>query len=195
VLQAIHNLQRRFLWQGNHAKRKWDLVSWDNICRPKLKGGLGLRDPCTLNEIMGAKIWWRWLKHPKELWARLWKQKYAPNCAEVNLIRMNDWIHGSNIWNATWRNMPLIQEHAFWEIRNGQATLFWTNSWKQLPPLVSLDNLQPIYALMQGRGDLQVENLWKAEPTTSHWRDWKVMHRDLELSEECNLRPWKEAIS
>jgi len=67
VLQAIKTLQRRFLWKGHNSNSKWTLVSWDNICKPKLKGNLRLRDPYTLNEIMGAKIWWRWLKNQKEL--------------------------------------------------------------------------------------------------------------------------------
>jgi hypothetical protein len=91
--------------------------------------------PWTLNSIMGENIWWCWLKYPTELWAKIWKKKYAPHTTEAQLIRFNEQIQGSNIWNASWRNQPLIQTHAFWEIQNGQNALFWTNSWKQLPPL------------------------------------------------------------
>jgi hypothetical protein len=38
--------------------RKWALVAWDSLCLPKLKGGLGLRDPELLNVVLGAKTWW-----------------------------------------------------------------------------------------------------------------------------------------
>jgi hypothetical protein len=77
IIKAIRNLQRNFLWQGVQPNRKWALVSWDKVCAPKCLGGLELRDPGKLNQTMGAKIWWRWLKTPDALWARLWKHKYA----------------------------------------------------------------------------------------------------------------------
>jgi hypothetical protein len=81
-------------------------------------------DSGKLKSIMREKIWWRWLKYPSELWAWLWKHKYSPTVNEYNLIRFNDQIQGSNMWNAAWKNQPIIQEHTFWEIREGQMTLF-----------------------------------------------------------------------
>ena len=57
---------------GRDEKNKWALVNWDMVCTPKLNGGLGLRDPKTNNDIMGAKIWWRWIKHEKEPRAKIW---------------------------------------------------------------------------------------------------------------------------
>jgi hypothetical protein len=55
VLNTIRNIQRKFLWQGLKSDNKWALVSWEKLCQPKLNGGLGLRDPGVLNEVMGAK--------------------------------------------------------------------------------------------------------------------------------------------
>jgi hypothetical protein len=74
--------------------KKWALVSWDKVCKPKSLGGLGLRDPGKLNNTMGAKIWWRWLKTPPEIWEKLWKHKYAPNIHQDHLIRMQEKIQG-----------------------------------------------------------------------------------------------------
>jgi hypothetical protein len=89
-------------------------------------------------------MWWRWLQHPTELWAQIWKQKYAPNIQVDQLIRFNDHIQGSNIWNTAWKNHPLIQRHAFWEVRNGESALFWQDSWQQLTPLSNLEDLNPL---------------------------------------------------
>jgi hypothetical protein len=69
-------------------------------------------------------------KNPTEIWAQLWKQKYAPDIQQSHSIRMQDKTQGTNIWNAAWRNRPLIQEHAFWEINNGQNSRFWTDAWQ-----------------------------------------------------------------
>jgi hypothetical protein len=84
------------------------MVSWEKFCKQKSIGGLRLRDPGKLNNIMGVKIWWCWLKYPTELWANIWKKKYTLNTNEAKLIRFNDQIQGSNIWNAFLRNQPLI---------------------------------------------------------------------------------------
>lgn len=59
VLKRIRDLQRGFLWGNTATNRKWALVKWITVCKPKEKGGIGLRDPAHSNAIMGAKIWWQ----------------------------------------------------------------------------------------------------------------------------------------
>jgi hypothetical protein len=108
IMRAIGNIHRIFLWHKNHPNKKWALVGWGKICKPKALGGLGLRDPGKLNQVMGEKLWWHWLKHPTELWAKIWKRKYSPTTREEQLIGFNDQIRGSNIWNTAWNNRMLI---------------------------------------------------------------------------------------
>jgi hypothetical protein len=62
---------------------------------------------------MGEKLWWRWLKHPTKLWEKIWKNKYAPSTREEQLIRFNDQIQGSNIWNMAWNNRHANSEACF----------------------------------------------------------------------------------
>jgi hypothetical protein len=81
VLTTIKILQRKFLWQRLNTRKKIALISWDKLCQPKAQGGLGLRDPFIMNKVLSAKIWWRWLKNPKDIWERLWRKKYAPEVA------------------------------------------------------------------------------------------------------------------
>ena len=57
-LKHIREIQREFLWGGNHGNHGWALVSWDTVCKPKDQGGLGLRDLKKNNQVLGAKIWW-----------------------------------------------------------------------------------------------------------------------------------------
>jgi hypothetical protein len=116
ILTAIKNMQRNFLWQGIKTGRKGALISWDKICKPKLSGGLSLRDPATLNKTLSAKIWWRWLKHPSDLWAHLWNQKYTPHLVEKHLVIWNEQKIGSLMWNASKQHNVFIAEHTFWEV-------------------------------------------------------------------------------
>jgi hypothetical protein len=108
IINKIRNLQRNFLWYEYNLNKKWALVSWEKVSKPKSSGGLGLRDPGKLNSTMGVGIWWRWLKTRVEIWEKLWKCKYSPNMHQIQLIIMHEQIQGSNIWNAAWKNLPLI---------------------------------------------------------------------------------------
>eukprot|EP00253_Pinus_taeda_P033852 PITA_33852 len=71
VAQQIRNMQRDFLWGKGEEKGKWALLAWDKLCKPKLHGGLGLHDPATLKNVLGEKLWWRWLKKSSNPWAKL----------------------------------------------------------------------------------------------------------------------------
>ena len=62
VMTNIRNIQRDFLWGKGEEKKKWAILAWDKVCKPKSHGGLGLHDPRILNRVLSAKIWWRWLK-------------------------------------------------------------------------------------------------------------------------------------
>jgi len=65
VLQQFRNIQRDFLWGKEETRKKWALVSWDKICKPKSHRGLGLDDHEILSNVLGAKLWWRWVKEPE----------------------------------------------------------------------------------------------------------------------------------
>ena len=57
VLQQFKNIQRDFLW-AKESRKKWALVSWEKIYRPKHHGDLGLDDQEILSNVLGAKLWW-----------------------------------------------------------------------------------------------------------------------------------------
>ena len=61
IYSQLVGMLKKFLWQGAQTNRKWALLFWDKLLRSKAAGGLGLRDPFTLNNVLGAKLWWRWL--------------------------------------------------------------------------------------------------------------------------------------
>ena len=80
IIKRIKAIQRNFLWGSSELKQRWALVDWGTICKPKRAGGLGLRDLELANKAMSAKIWWRWVTHMEEPWAKFWHNKYARAC-------------------------------------------------------------------------------------------------------------------
>lgn len=113
VLEKFRNIQRDFLWGKEETKKKWALVSWDKICKPKSHGGLGLDDQEILCKVLGAKLLWQWVQEPKTQWERIWKEKYASSWHTKNLIRMSRNLKGSHIWNRAWENRSLVQKNSF----------------------------------------------------------------------------------
>lgn len=44
VLKQLDKVRRNFHCEGNSEGHKFYLVKWSNVVRPKLQGGLGIRD-------------------------------------------------------------------------------------------------------------------------------------------------------
>ena len=109
----------KFLWGGPKQEKKWALVSWKGISKQKQKGGLGLRDPQTLNQVLGAKLWWRWMRGGKDIWKQIWTQKYNMPSTTKGILRVEEVPKGSSIWDLASQNRELINKFAFWEIRSG----------------------------------------------------------------------------
>eukprot|EP00253_Pinus_taeda_P023623 PITA_23623 len=177
VLDQIRSIQRSFLWSGNSEKKKWALVAWKKICRPKNRGGLNLVDPATANSVCGAKIWWKWISNTTFPWAKHWKEKYRPTSSNLDLIRAQDSPSGSPIWNHAQANRSIIQDYCFWEIRNGTQALFWEDAWQQSPKLES-PTLQPLMLAYQTEGLSRVNQYWNPSSEDPEWREWKAFDPD-----------------
>lgn len=171
-------------------ERKITLVSWQKVCKPKKDGGIGLKDPPILNKILSAKISWRWLKRPQDLWARLWRKKYTPTTQEKELTRWNGQHSGSLIWNTARNNRGLIAEHSFWEIQNGTLALFWEDSWQQLPALHKDPQLSVFLSHTTEAGLIKVEDYWNPASNQDIWRKWKNNHEALHIPSEINIQPF-----
>ena len=57
VEDKLVSLQRRFLWGGGPDINRIAWIKWDIVCRPKEKGGLGMKDIDTFNLALLGK--WR----------------------------------------------------------------------------------------------------------------------------------------
>ena len=63
----------------------------------------------------------------------MWLDKYASNWDIRELIRFSEEKSGSHIWKMAWVGHSLVQQHHFWEIRNGQTARIWEDTCQQLP--------------------------------------------------------------
>eukprot|EP00253_Pinus_taeda_P036581 PITA_36581 len=172
VCAKIREIIRKFIWSESDQKKKWALVSWSQLTERKEKGGLGLRDPATLNRVLGAKLWWRWLNGGSDLWKTIWRTKYRMPTSQVDILRQQEIPKGSAIWELASQNRDLIDKHTFWEIQGGAEANFWDDRWQQRERLNNIQNLLQIH----GRADenrISVKDYWKVNDISERWRVWE----------------------
>ena len=59
ITNKINEMLRHFLWEGGrNCEKKIHLVSWDKVMKPKMEGGLQIRNVAIQNLVMGGKILW-----------------------------------------------------------------------------------------------------------------------------------------
>lgn len=62
IIRKMVRIQRNFLWGGCEEKRKIAWVKWEVVCKPKLEGGLGVKDLEWFNIALLTKWRWRLIK-------------------------------------------------------------------------------------------------------------------------------------
>eukprot|EP00253_Pinus_taeda_P024757 PITA_24757 len=129
ICSKIREIMRKFIWGGSNQQKKWALVSWNHLTERKQKGGLGLRDPERLNKVLGAKLWWCWLRGGNDLWKLIWRRKYNMPNSLVDILRQRETPKGSTIWDLARQNRDIVENHIFWEIRGRGEANFSEEKW------------------------------------------------------------------
>eukprot|EP00253_Pinus_taeda_P023411 PITA_23411 len=171
VCTKIREILRKFIWGGSSNQKKWALVSWKHMIKHKEEGGLGLRDPSKLNKILGAKLWWRWMRGGNDLWKQLWRHKYNMTDSTEDIYCMQETPKGSTIWELASQNQDIVNKNIFWEIRAGGEAKFWDENWHQREKMSSIQRIQGIQNKI-GDNHMYVKDYWKENELDGIWRKW-----------------------
>ncbi|OMP00911.1 reverse transcriptase [Corchorus capsularis] len=140
VTRSLDSLNNRFLWGGNEQKRGVHLVSWEDVCRPKRMGGLGLRRMELHNIALLQKTAWRFITEEDSLWVKFIKAKYRVRDDVFNFIRNRQGTSAS--WSYTWKGimkaLTYLEHGLKWRIGNGSLVRFWTDPWLLNEPILQV---------------------------------------------------------
>jgi hypothetical protein len=75
ILHKLNYYRSHFFWQGDSEKKKYQLVKWSVVCRPKDQGGLGFHDLELKNSALLGKRLFKLLTE-QDVWQTLLKRKY-----------------------------------------------------------------------------------------------------------------------
>jgi hypothetical protein len=124
----------RFFWEGAGPKRKYHLVNWPAICRPKEAGGLGLLNTRKMNIALLLKWVWKLFQGDNALWAQILRAKYAT----ATDIFSGTGPGGSPFWKNLHKIKHFFKLGAKHLVRDGSRTMFWLDLWFGQRPLKDL---------------------------------------------------------
>ncbi|KAJ6835098.1 uncharacterized protein M6B38_124005 [Iris pallida] len=120
TIRKIEGICAKFIWHGGiHA------ISWEQLCRPRKEGGVGLRSLVSVREAAGIKLAWRFLQGGS-LWSAWMSSRY--------LRGRNFWVcEINNNFSASFkhilRNRPVLRKAIRRKMREGGETDLWLDPW------------------------------------------------------------------
>ncbi|GKV49617.1 hypothetical protein SLEP1_g56358 [Rubroshorea leprosula] len=177
VLEELIRIQRNFLWGGTGSIKKISWVKWEDVCRDKAKGGLGVPDLQRKNWAMIGKWWYRLGDGVESLWKRVVREKYYGGREEVDITSI-ECLRVSKLWrdiirigglSLKLRNMLVVGFK--WEVGEGNRVEFWSNRWVGDKSL--RDRFPRLFALsVKKEGKVSEMGTWEE----GRWR-WRVEWR------------------
>ena len=64
MVKILEQKIRIFFWNGPNEEEKIPLLAWEKICRPKDKGGVGIKNWQSMNQALGAQLYGNPCSHP-----------------------------------------------------------------------------------------------------------------------------------
>lgn len=129
MLKKIDQMCADFFWKGKLHK-----ITWDNLCKPKLEGGVGLWKFSDLNSTPRVELLWNLLT-TESLWSRWMQTKY--------LSKTNFWVLPiDNNYSGTMKSIlsqhDLATKIMTWVLINGEHIDLWYDPWINHKSLVDL---------------------------------------------------------
>jgi hypothetical protein len=79
-----------FWWGDNKNARKVHWNAWENLTKPKGRGGMGFRDMHLFIQSLLARLAWRLFQNPSSLCARVLKLRYYPQGNILDTVFSSD---------------------------------------------------------------------------------------------------------
>lgn len=127
-IAKITAIIRKFWWAGvqeENGTSPFHFRSWDDICKPKYNGGLGITDIYRINQSLLINAAWNIDTNKNPFLTSILKAKYYPNCSF--------WTASNNIcksifWSSTMQIKHFLHNNCVLQIHNGESSI-WSTPW------------------------------------------------------------------
>lgn len=191
----IDTIRARFFWQGTRKKRKYHMIKWDPLAKPKDFGGLGFTDIRVMNSCLMVK-WIDSLERGDDsLCCTLLRKKYL---GDNSIFQIRN-KHGSQFWRSLLNLRDDYQKGRVIEIKSGRQTRFWQDVWiGGVPLMVTFQRLFQIATKPDiSVAEAGVEGCWELQFTRQiigglrdEWIQLQEMLGDVTLCEGRDKVVW-----
>jgi len=134
ICDLIDRTTRDFIWKNANHKGL-NLVSWDNISRPKVWGGLGIRMARDSNIALLGKLVWDLLQGTNKHWVSILSHKYT---SSAKILNHSTSTPSSITWNSIIKAKNILKNGFSWRAGSGESS-FWYSHWTSFGPLCAND--------------------------------------------------------
>ncbi|KAJ4777159.1 RNA-directed DNA polymerase (reverse transcriptase)-related family protein [Rhynchospora pubera] len=128
LIKKMESLIAKFFWGKTDQVRYMSFVSWDRICQPIEKGGLGVRKLKNFGEALFLKLVWGMISDDEKLWVQVCKSKYYSN---LGFWRARNVAGTSPLWRQTVRMRDYFKENVKWQVGDGEKIHALSQPWFQ----------------------------------------------------------------
>ena len=137
-LDHVEGSARKFLWRGRDINKKGNcLVKWEQVCKPKKCGGMGVMNLRTQNSALLMKHLYKFMNRFDVPWVQLiWKAHY-----QNNKLPQVQAACGSFWWKdilALWENFCQLTKC---KQEDGRTIRFWKDKWRDVIPEMAYPHL------------------------------------------------------
>ena len=127
ICDNLDVLTKHFLWKPINQDGKFlALKSWDELCYPKAKGGLGFKKATVFNNAFLAKLAWMIVSKRDSLCMSLLRAKYKVRQGWLYANRLKIY---SPIWKAIEDTKSIIVKGACYQLGDGSSINVWNDPW------------------------------------------------------------------
>uniref|UniRef100_A0A803QLX3 Reverse transcriptase domain-containing protein n=1 Tax=Cannabis sativa TaxID=3483 RepID=A0A803QLX3_CANSA len=151
----LDRILARFWWIGNSDKNRYcALKSWNDLCQPKVCGGLGFRRMADMNVALLAKLFWMVLKGEDKLWVHLLRDKYCRILSPWNVEKKDMDSRG---WKSILEAQKVCLEGAGLLVADGSNDI-WDRPWV---PHISMEELKCGFQIRPNHSCWQIKDLFE----------------------------------
>ena len=156
----------KFLWQGGKSDnlKKFHLVNWETVCKPKIYGGSRIPNPSNMNLSLGAKIISRTLTREGAWWKEIIQKKYTTGTRKRCLDNINMERKGLPILELCKSMAHIITKKLIWTPGNDKNIKIWNDHCSSVPHVILT---QAFPDLRQRMESLNIHSLFDISEWTS----------------------------
>ncbi|RVW83280.1 putative mitochondrial protein [Vitis vinifera] len=129
ISRRLDGWQKAYLSFGGVGEGKRDhLVSWDVVCKPKVKGGLGFGKFSLRNLALLGKWLWRYHRENSALWHQVILSIYGTHSKGWDANTVVKWSHHCP-WKAIAQVFQDFSKYTRFVVGDGEIICFWEDLW------------------------------------------------------------------